>query len=138
MVRSTDNNEFDYHEYDDNDHLRQRAQEQRTKDLDTILGRFEREEHTLADTGNAAISGGEAVLGHAHVYDESNDSSAVFSLLGGANSVTLAHQAGSTTFAAGSKGTDSQVNVYWDTDQYEVENQTGGEITIELVLTRAV
>lgn len=138
MVRETTNKSFDYYEYDDNDHLRQRVQEQRAKDLDTILSRVEREEHTLADTGNAAVSGGEAVLGHLNVYDETNDSSAVFALLGDANSVSLAHQAGSTTFAAGSKGVDAQFNVYWDTDQYEVENQTGGEITVETVLTRSV
>lgn len=54
-------------------------------DLDTLLGRFERQEDTLSDTGKAAISGGEALNALAFVVDESNNSAALFSLQGGGN-----------------------------------------------------
>lgn len=138
MVRQTQNKNYEYYQYGDNDHLRAVAQKSRATALDTTLARFQREEHTLGDTENAAIpSDGEAVHAMAVVIDETNNDVGVFFLTGDGNSVTELGETGSA-FGVGSKGTDNQTNLYWDTDQYEIENQTGGEVTYEVIFLRAV
>lgn len=136
MVRETANKTFEYHEYGDNDHLRTDAQESRVKELDRLLGRYEVEEHTLSDTENSAISGGEAVHAKITVINEDDDHIGSFFLRGDSNAVVAGDETGS--HFGTSKGTDAQTNVYWDSDQYEVENQTGGEVTYEIIIERSV
>lgn len=54
-------------------------------DLDTQLGRFEREEYTLSDTDKQAISGGEVVNAYAVVIDENQNNVGTFDLRGSGN-----------------------------------------------------
>lgn len=105
-------------------------------DVNALLDHFERKTITLGDTESAALSD-DVVTGHAHIYGQGNDSVVVVSLLGDANGVSIAHQAGSATFGT-SSGTDNQINVYWDSgnSQYEIENQSGSELTFEVLTIR--
>lgn len=107
------------------------------RSVNPLLAHFEYTTITLAD-GEAAALSDDVVLGVAHIFDRDNDALAVADLLGGANSVSLDRSAGSTTFAAAANGTDGQVNVYWDAGagQYELNNETGGEVTFEVLIVR--
>jgi len=106
--------------------------------LDTILGRFDREEHTLADTETAAIAGGEAVLARAFLFDGSNDDVADCFLRGDGGEVAGMSTTNGAFDSIGGQGTDGQTNVYWSGSQYEIENQTGGDVTYEVMLVRLV
>ena len=105
--------------------------------LDTILGRFQREEHMLADTESTSIAGGEAVLARAFLFDVSNDDAGDCFLRGGGGEVA-GMKTTNGAFDQGGQGTAGQTNVYWSGSQYELENQTGSETTYEIVLLRAV
>lgn len=113
-----------------------RRLEQNWNDLDTLLGRLEREEHTLADDGIAALFGGEAIHALVAIINEDDDNGALVWLQGGGNAVTIIND--HATAYGTSKGTDASTNVYWDTDQYELENKQGGEKTFEVIALRAV
>lgn len=105
-------------------------------DLDTLLGRLEREEHTLADDGTATLFGGEAIHALVAILNENDDNGALVWLQGGGNAVTIINDH-ATTFST-SSGTDTETNVYWSTDHYELENKEGGEKTYEVIALRAV
>lgn len=107
-------------------------------DLDTILGRFEREEHTLSDTNSTALFGGNAVHALVAILNEDDNNAALVWLQGGGNAVTIINDH-ATAFST-SSGTDTSTNVYWSSSntQYELENQEGGERTYEAIALRAV
>lgn len=107
-------------------------------DLDTVLGRFEREEHTLSDTGKASLFGGNAVHAMGVVINEDDNDIGAFFFQGDGNAVVELGETGAA-FGVGSEGTDAQTNLYWDSGntRYELENQAGGEKTYEVISLRS-
>jgi hypothetical protein len=104
--------------------------------VNTILDHFQHSEElpTLADTENATLFDGEEVTGVAVVFDTTNDTVALVEVQGSTGGATvLASGAGSY---GTSSGTDAQTNVYYNTDHYEIENQTGGDVDYQVLTIR--
>lgn len=112
------------------------ARSQLGADVNALLSRLEFQSITLGDTEKAAISATDAVMGTFFVHDTTNDTSGVYALQGDGNAATNVSAAGGTYGT--SEGTDASINVYWDAgnSRYEIENQTGGEATFEVIAVR--
>lgn len=112
------------------------AREALGRAVNSLLDYFQHSEtyDAVADTNNVTIHGGAEVLSVVVVFDKTNDTVALYEVQGstGGTSV-LASGAGSygTT-----QGTDAQTNLYYDTDHYELENQTGGDVDYEVFSIR--
>lgn len=104
--------------------------------VNAVLDHFQHSEQlpTLADTETATLFDGDELHGVAVVFDTTNETVALVEVQGstGATSV-LASGAGSYGTAS---GTDTQTNVYYDTDHYEIENQTGGDVDYKVLTAR--
>lgn len=100
--------------------------------VNTVLNYFQHSEsHTVASGGGTAtLFDGQEILTALVVYDKTNDTLALYEVQGttGATSL-LASGAGAYSAAA---GTASSINVYYDTDYYEVENTLGADVDLEV------
>lgn len=106
-------------------------------DLDTILGRFEREEFTVSNTNKQKISGGEQVLAKAIVIVEDDNEVGEFAFEGDGNNVQEVSDPNSNFGTTSGSGNNH--DVYNDgNNEYVVENQSGSEVTYEVILIRAV
>lgn len=104
--------------------------------VNTILDHFQHSEDlpTLADTDSATLFDGAELLGLAVVFDTTSDTVALYEVQGSTGDATLvASGAGSFGTTA---GTDAQTNVYYDTDHYEIENQTGADADYQVLTVR--
>lgn len=104
--------------------------------VNALLSRFEYQTITLADAGKAAISDTAAVHSQVTIHDTDNDTSATFYLQGGGNAAVELGETG--TDYGTTEDNDGTTNVYWDagSSRYELNNETGGEVTYEVVHTR--
>lgn len=106
------------------------------KAVNAVLDHFQHSENlpTLADTENATLFDGAELHGVLVVLDTTNETVALYEVQGGTGATAvLASGAGSY---GTSSGTDTQTNVYYDTDHYEIENQTGGDVDYKTLLVR--
>jgi hypothetical protein len=104
--------------------------------VNAILDHFQHSENlpTLADTDNEPLFDGQELHGVLIVLDTTNETVALYEVQGSTGATALL-ASGAGSYGT-SKGTDTQTNVYHDTDQYEIENQTGGDVDYKTLLIR--
>lgn len=90
------------------------------------------ESTTLSDTAKFGLNDEDAVNKIATIVNTDDNTSAIVHLQGGANSVSILVQSGSTFGTT--EGNDGTTNIYWDSgnSRYELENQKGGERSYEI------
>jgi len=104
--------------------------------VNALLSHLETQEITLADSGKAAISDTAVVGSKATIFDTDNNTAATFYLQGAGNAAVEASETGSDYGTT--EGNDGTTNVYWDSgnSRYEINNETGGEVTYKVVHIR--
>jgi len=104
--------------------------------LDASAGQTTRNENTLSDTGKAQLLDVASTTAKVTVIDETNDEISTWFLRGSNNDAQKLFD--SNTAFANSEGNDTTVNVYWDSgnSRYEVNNETGGQITVAAIDVR--
>lgn len=104
--------------------------------VNAVLDYFQHDEEYVgvADTNNATIHGGAEVLSLVLVIDKTNDTLALYEVQGATGGTSLL-VSGAGSYGT-TQGTDAQTNLYYDTDHYELENQTGGEVDYEVFSIR--
>lgn len=103
--------------------------------INPLLSRLHYEEHTgIADTNSVNILGDGEVHGIAAVIDRTNDLTALVEIQGDGGGTAILAQSG--THFGTTSGNDGTVNVYYDTDHYELENQSGGSADFDVVTLR--
>lgn len=104
--------------------------------VNSLLDYFQHSEDlpALADTENAELFDGAELTGVLVVFDTANDTVALYEVQGATGGTSLL-SSGAGSYGT-SSGTDAQTNVYYDTDHYEIENQTGGEVNYQAITLR--
>lgn len=105
------------------------------KAVNAVLSRFHYETHDgVADTNAVTVLGGDEAHAVAAVIDKTNNLAALVEVQGDGGGAAILAQSGSHFGAT--LGADGTVNVGYDTDHYEVENQTGSDADFEVVSVR--
>lgn len=99
-------------------------------------GETTRTENTLADAGKAQLLDVAQTAAKVTVIDETNDELSEWFLRGTNNDAQLLFD--SNSHFTNVEDNDTTVNIYWDATntQYEVNNETGGQITVAAIDVR--
>lgn len=102
-------------------------------DLDTELGRFHYETHTLGDDETADLFSGNEKLSFVVVFNSGDDELHTYITGGGGQSVTAGSDSNASANFTTTSGNDTTTNVFHSSGSYTLENKTGGEKTYEVV-----
>lgn len=104
--------------------------------ISNITDRISYKSHTLADSGKAGLVDTDKPSGLALVIDTDNNTQAAFFITGGGNSVSELGETG--TDYGTTEDNDGTTNVYYDStnSRYELNNESGGEVTYEVIMLR--
>lgn len=104
--------------------------------VSNITDRIEYKSHTLSDSGKAALVDTDKPSGLALIIDTDNNTQAAYFIQGGGNAVSELGETG--TAYDTTEGSDGTTNIYYDStnSRYEINNESGGEVTYEVIMLR--
>lgn len=91
--------------------------------VNALLDYFHRDSQTVDDTNSVTLFDGEEIDAVGVVLDPAAGLHALVEFRGDDGAVNILSQSGA--HYGTTAGTDAQVNLYYDTDHYELENQSG-------------